>query len=136
MAGGWRSVTGDVDFLSMTDADGRGLPEDVRVALYQKLAGDNPVGMLHPAADTWTFLDPSGDLGEQFWFEAKQNEFNRAGNVPQFAPDGDMPRVVKFNAQASYFDSANDYRVGFNAGYEGPLIDLRPELGPVPPAEP
>jgi hypothetical protein len=133
MGGGWRSVTGDVDFLSMTDVDGRGLPPDVRVALYQKLSGNNPINMLHPAADTWTFLDGSGDLGEEFWFDAKQNEFNRAGNVPQFAPDGNMPRVVKFNPSASYFDSANDYRVGFDAGYEGPLIDLRPEQGPVSP---
>ena len=133
MGGGWRAVTGDVDFLSMTDAEGRGLPEAVRVGLYEQLSGNNPINMLHPAADTWTLLDASGDLGEQFWFDAKQNEFNRAGNVPQFAPDGALPRVVKFNPKASYFDSANDYRVGFDAGYEGPLVDTRPVQGPAPP---
>jgi hypothetical protein len=85
--------------------------------------------MLHPAADTWT-------SGPEFWFEAKQNEFNRAGPVPQFAPDGALPRVVEFNPKASYFDSADDYRVGFTEGYEGPMIDLRPEQGPaLPPGQ-
>jgi hypothetical protein len=129
LGGGWRSVTGDVDFLSMTDVDGRGLPAAIRVSLYEKLAGNNPINMLHPAADTWT-------SGPEFWFEAKQNEFNRAGPVPQFAPDGALPRVVEFNPKASYFDSADDYRVGFTEGYEGPMIDLRPEQGPaLPPGQ-
>jgi hypothetical protein len=60
MPGGWRSVTGDIDFLSMTNVNGRGLSAAKRVELYQKLAGKNPGHMLHPAADTWTIGDDSG----------------------------------------------------------------------------
>jgi hypothetical protein len=116
LPGGWRSVTGDVDFLSMTNVNGKGLSAADRVKLYQKLAGNNPVHMLHPAADTWT-------IGDDFWFAAKENEFNRAGIVPQFTPDGAMPTAVKYNPNASYFDSAGNYRVGFFGGYEGPLIN-------------
>lgn len=128
---GWRSVTGDVDFLSMTDPRGYGLPAETRVELYSQLAGGNPVNMLHPAADTWTIPAIDGDAeGGDFWFPVKENEFARAGNVPQFNPSGAMPTVVKFNPFESYFTSANDYRVGFLGGYEGPL----PEQGPVAPA--
>ncbi len=119
LAGGWRSVTGDVDFLSMTNVNGKGLSATDRVKLYQKLAGNNPIHMLHPAADTWT-------IDSDFWFDAKENEFNRAGVVPQFTPDGAMPTAVKYNPNTSYFKSANNYRVGFFGGYEGPLIDETP----------
>jgi hypothetical protein len=116
LPGGWRSVTGDIDFLSMTDVNGKGLSAAKRVELYQKLAGNNPVHMLHPAADTWT-------LNDSFWFGQKENEFNRAGIVPQFTPNGSMPTAVKYNPAASYFESADNYRVGFFSGYEGPLIN-------------
>jgi hypothetical protein len=116
LPGGWRSVTGDIDFLSMTDVNGKGLSAAKRVELYQKLAGNNPVHMLHPAADTWT-------IGDDFWFDDKENEFDRAGIVPQFTPNGSMPTAVKFNPATSYFKSADNYRVGFFSGYEGPLIN-------------
>ncbi|HTX00628.1 MAG TPA: hypothetical protein VMD59_17740 [Acidimicrobiales bacterium] len=125
LPGGWRSVTGDVDFLSMTDVEGRGLSTAKRVELYQQLAGGNPINMLHPAADTWTAAD--GD----YWFPAKQNEFARAGIVPQFAPGRSLPTAVKFNPNDSWFKSAANYRVAYYGGYEGPLVDagkLYPEL--------
>jgi hypothetical protein len=35
MPGRWRSVTGDIDFLSMTDLNGKGLSADKRVELYK-----------------------------------------------------------------------------------------------------
>jgi hypothetical protein len=37
-----------------------------------------------------------------------------------------MPTAVKYNPNASYFDSADNYRVGFFGGYEGPLISEAP----------
>jgi hypothetical protein len=33
-----------------------------------------------------------------------------------------MPTAVKYDPAASYFESADNYRVGFFSGYEGPLI--------------
>jgi len=106
----------------MTDPRGYGLAAAKRVELYSQLAGGNPVNMFHPAADTWTIPAIDGDAaGDNFWFPMKENEFARAGNVPQFNPSGEMPTVVKFNPYASFFTSADDYRVGFLEGYEGPL---------------
>ena len=109
-SGGWRvSYRETSTSFSMTNVNGKGLSAADRVKLYQKLAGNNPVHMLHPAADSWTMLN-------DFWFDAKENEFNRAGVVPQFTPDGAMPTAVKYNPNASYFDSADNYRVGFFGG--------------------
>ena len=119
--GKWRCVTGDVDFLSMARADSSPIDAATRVKLYTELAGGNPIHMLHPAADTWTAADGS------FWFAAKQNEFKRAGVVPEFAPDG-IIRAVEFDPTLSWFDSVNDYRPVFDGGYVGP--PLTPALPP------
>ena len=110
--GKWRCITGDVDFLSMIDAGGLPLDAAKRVKFYTELSGGNPVNMLHPAADTWTQAD-------SFWFAAKENEFNRAGVVPEFAPDG-IVRAVEYDARYSYFKSASNYRVSYDGGYLGP----------------
>lgn len=50
--GTWRSVTGAVDFLSFAHADGSPLSVAERIDLYRQIA-TSPVGLLHPAADTW-----------------------------------------------------------------------------------
>ena len=109
---GWRSVTGDVDFLSIVHADGSPLSVLERIAVYRQMA-KSPVGMLHPAADTWTLVKRGGQ--EVFDFKVKTNEFVRGGTVAQFAPDG-VVRAVVFNP-ASRFTSATNYRIFWNGGY-------------------
>jgi len=104
--GEWRCVTGDVDFLSMTAADATPISAVNRVALYQQLSGNNPVHMLHPAADTWS-------SGSSFWFAAKANEFARAGIVPEFGFDG-IVRAVKYDPTLSYWIGPDVYRPVFD----------------------
>ena len=110
--GAWRSVTGDVDFLSIVHADGSPLSVLERIAVYRQMA-KSPVGMLHPAADTWTLVKRGGQ--QIFNFPVKTNEFVRGGTVAQFAPDGAV-RAVVFNP-ASRFTSAANYRIFWNGGY-------------------
>ncbi len=106
----------------MTTADGTPLSAEMRLKLYTELSGGNPIHMLHPAADTWTAADGS------FWFDAKANEFKRAGVVPEFAPDG-IVRAVEYDPSLSYFNNANDYRPGFNGSYVGPPQTPLPKTG-------
>ena len=108
----WRSVTGDVDFLSIVHADGSPLTVAERIAVYRQLA-KSPVGMLHPAADTWTLLKPGGK--EEFDFALKTNEFVRGGTAAQIGPDG-VARAVLFN-RASRFSGPKDYRLIWDGGY-------------------
>jgi hypothetical protein len=112
-AGGkWRCVTGDVDFLSMARANATPIDASSRVKLYSALAGNNPINMLHPAADTWTSV-------KSFWFPAKQNEFARAGMVPEFDPDGNV-RTVLYDPKLSYWISPEVYRPVFFGSYVPP----------------
>ena len=109
---GWRSVTGDVDFLSITHADGSPLSALERIAVYRQMA-KSPVGMLHPAADTWTLVKRGGQ--QSFDFPVKTNEFVRGGTAAQFGPDG-VARAVVFNP-ASRFTGPTTYRIFWNGGY-------------------
>jgi hypothetical protein len=109
---GWRSVTGDVDFLSIVHADGSPLSALERIAVYRQMA-KSPVGMLHPAADTWTLVKRGGQ--QNFDFAVKTNEFVRGGTAAQFGPDG-VARAVTFNP-ASRFTGPTTYRIFWNGGY-------------------
>lgn len=111
---GWRSVTGDVDFLSIVNADGSPLSAFQRIAVYRQIA-KSPVGMLHPAADTWTLIKQGGR--QIFDFPVKVNEFVRGGTVAQFGPDG-LVRAVTFNKALSAFTNADSYRIFWNGGYQ------------------
>ena len=111
---GWRSVTGDVDFLSIVHADGSPLSVFERISVYRQMA-KSPVGMLHPAADTWTLVKRFGE--QVFDFPVKVNEFVRGGTVAQFGPDG-IARAVTFNADLSKFTNAETYRIFWNGGYQ------------------
>lgn len=111
---GWRSVTGDVDFLSIVNADGSPLSAFQRISVYRQIA-KSPVGMLHPAADTWTLIKQGGQ--QVFDFPVKVNEFVRGGTVAQFAPDG-VVRAVTFNKALSSFTNAESYRIFWNGGYQ------------------
>jgi len=114
--GTWRSVTGDVDLLSIVSANGSPLSEARRVALY-KLIQKSPLGLMHPAADTWTLLTKVAGhvVDTDFNFPAKINEFVRGGTVAQFAPDRKV-RAVVYNTM-SEFKSAKSYRVIWDGGY-------------------
>jgi hypothetical protein len=110
--GQWRSVTGDVDFLSITHADGSPLSALERIGVYRQFA-KSPVGLLHPAADTWTQVKRGGQ--QIFDFPVKTNEFVRGGTAAQFGPDG-VARAVIFNP-ASRFTGPTTYRIFWNGGY-------------------
>ena len=110
--GQWRSVTGDVDFLSIVHADGSPLSALERVAVYRQMA-KSPVGMLHPAADTWTLIKRGNQ--QIFDFSVKTNEFVRGGTAAQIGPDG-VARAVVFNP-ASRFTGPTTYRIFWNGGY-------------------
>ncbi|HZZ96505.1 MAG TPA: hypothetical protein VFE19_05810 [Jatrophihabitantaceae bacterium] len=110
--GRWRSVTGDVDFLQISHADGSALSDALRVKIYQQLS-KSPLGFMHPESATWTALNGA------FSFDTKINEFIRAGTVAQFCPDGAV-RAVRFLEKASQFISKLDYRIGWDGGYQVP----------------
>ena len=115
--GQWRSITGDVDLLSMTHANGAPLSQLERIRLY-KLLSNGPFGLMHPAADTWTKLTKVGGkvVDQLFNFPQKINEFVRGGTVAQFAPDG-LARAVVYNAELSKWRTSFNYRIWWDGGY-------------------
>jgi hypothetical protein len=117
--GQWRCITGDVDFLQITQANGAPLADAERVRIYGELA-KSVVGLLHPESATWTDL-----AHDAFNFDTKINEFERAGTVAQFAPDG-IVRGVDFNKELSSFVSKRDYSIFWDGGYRYPLGTMRP----------
>ncbi|MDA0180418.1 carboxypeptidase-like regulatory domain-containing protein [Solirubrobacter phytolaccae] len=108
--GKWRSVTGDMDLLQITHADGRPLTDPERLKVYKDFAS-SVVGLMHPETATWV------NKGS-FSFAAKVNEFTRSATPPvQFAPDGEA-RAVRFIEAGSTFTSKSNYRVRWDGGYE------------------
>lgn len=121
VGGKWRSVTGDVDFLQITNANGTPLSDAERVAVYRKIA-TSVVGFMHPETATWTKFVAGG---AQFDFAKKVNEFVRGGIVAQFAPDG-AARAVRFDKDLSYFGNKLDYRIRWDGGYVLPQGPAKP----------
>ncbi|HEV3312513.1 MAG TPA: hypothetical protein VG815_18525, partial [Chloroflexota bacterium] len=115
----WRSITGDVDFLQITRANGAALTDAERVAIYKQIS-ESVIGLMHPESATWTDLK-----NNLFNFETKVNEFVRAGTCAQFGPDG-LARAVTFNQGLTKFVSKQLYRVGWNGGYMNPLGPVAP----------
>jgi len=113
--GQWRSVTGDVDFLQITKANGTPLSDAERASIYAEIA-KGPVGLLHPETATWT-------LKNAFDFEKKVNEFVRAGTCLQFAPDG-LARAVKF--AAAKFEDKLRYLIEWDGGVAIPQGAVAP----------
>lgn len=113
VAGRWRSVTGDVDFLQITHADGAPLTTAERAQVYREFSS-SPVGMLHGESATW-----QDSASQAFDFPDKINEFTRAGTVVQFGPDG-QARAVKFVEGASKFESPSRYYIQWDGGYVFP----------------
>jgi len=108
--GKWRSVTGDMDLLQITHADGRPLTDPERLQVYKDFAS-SVVGLMHPETATWV------NKGK-FDFAAKVNEFVRSATPPvQFAPDGEA-RAVRFIEEGSTFTDKTNYRIRWDGGYE------------------
>jgi hypothetical protein len=113
VSGRWRSVTGDVDFLQITHADGTPLSTAERAQVYREFSS-SPVGMLHGESATW-----QDSASQAFAFPKKIGEFTRAGTVVQFGPDG-KARAVRFVQGASEFHSESKYYVPWQGGYVFP----------------
>jgi hypothetical protein len=114
--GEWRCVTGDVDFLQMTRANGVPLTDAERAAIYLKLSS-SVVGFMHGESATWT-------LAGAFSFEKKVNEFVRAGTALQFAPD-EAARAVVFDTISSFVDKLN-YKIIWKGGVLNPTGAVTP----------
>ena len=115
----WRSITGDVDFLQITRANGAALTDAERVSIYKQIS-ESVIGLMHPESATWTDLK-----NNLFNFETKVNEFVRAGTCAQFGPDG-ISRAVTFNRGLTKFVSKHQYRVFWDGGYLNPLGPVAP----------
>jgi hypothetical protein len=102
-----RPVTGDIDLVGLTKADGTPLSNAVHERILNILAGP-PLYIQHPETSTWF-------KNGVFDFPAKLAEL--AKDLPiQFAPDG-LARVVKFKEGLSFFKSKLNYFVHWEGGY-------------------
>jgi hypothetical protein len=113
VSGRWRSITGDVDFLQITHANGKPLNVAERADVYRTFSS-SPVGMLHGESATW-----QDSASQEFSFPAKINEFVRAGTVIQFGPDGEA-RAVQFVKDVSAFKDPTNYYVQWKGGFALP----------------
>ncbi|MGQ7374728.1 hypothetical protein ACTGW9_11620, partial [Streptococcus suis] len=77
-------VTGDMDGVYLTTANGRQLPLDKLLRVYKKLAA---VGWQHP--ETFTWVD---QMTGKFWFGAKEKILKGltvgGEKMMEFGPDG------------------------------------------------
>lgn len=106
----WGSITGDIDLIAITKADGSALSDVEHVKILKELA-KGPLGTQHPESLTWT-------KDGKFWFKAKESYLKDEALV-QAGPDGIL-RSVKFNEALSDPTSWTklDYRIFWNGGYE------------------
>jgi hypothetical protein len=113
--GDWRSVTGDIDIIAITRADGRALTDAEHVEVLKAIRG-GPMGASHPESATWI------KKGE-FWFPAKEAYLNNDGKccLAQFAADGNA-RAVEFNKNFSEFvdRGKHNFRIWWNGGLQAP----------------
>ncbi len=116
---GWKSITGDVDLVSVTHADGSALTDEEYVALLKKL-GAGSLGTQHPATATWYLdsndatglFDPSDPL---FKDKAKYMMANECC-VMQVGPDG-YAAAVELRLDGSWFIDKNNYHLNYVGGY-------------------
>ncbi len=110
--GKWKFVTGDIDLIAITKADGTALSDVEHVKILKRLAQD--LGVQHPESATWV-------KNGKFWFKAKENYLTNDGKccLAQFGPDG-RARAVAFNSKLSDFANATklNYRVVWKGGYQ------------------
>jgi hypothetical protein len=117
--GSWKSITGDVDLVSVTAADGSPLSDKAYVHLLQEL-GATSVDIQHPATATWyddvddttSMFDPTDPA---FADKAKYLQADKCC-VMQVGPDG-KARAVRLDLNGSTFASKNDYHLNYVGGY-------------------
>lgn len=112
--GPWASVTGDVDFLSITKADGKPLTDAEHVSVLKQLR-EGPVGAEHPESATWV-----GDSAAREQYLANNGECCPA----QFTPLGKV-FAVQYNPKLSWFKDPGRYRVWWEGGYFVPAPAVR-----------
>ena len=121
--GRYRSVTGDIDLVSMTHADNTPLTPAEHEALLKELRGP-PMYIQHPETATW-IKKGEHDFGK------KHSELSK-DNPAQFAPDGNV-RMVTYDKLKSCFTSNLLYTVFWTGGYRnigryplpsGPAVSL------------
>lgn len=92
--GKWKFITGDIDLIAITKADGTALEAADHVSILKDLRV--LMGAQHPESATW--INKAGD----FWFTAKRNYLLNDGEccLAQYGIDG-LVRAVKFNEALS-----------------------------------
>lgn len=120
LGGKWGPITGDIDWLSFSDASGDQLSSAQNIGLLNDL---EKLGAQHPESASW-------ELDGQFLFDAKIGflsgydtigELEKAGGIGkqvnfEFAPDGKI-RTVVLDYNASDFTSPTQTRVAWRGGY-------------------
>ncbi|HTV10674.1 MAG TPA: carboxypeptidase-like regulatory domain-containing protein [Acidimicrobiales bacterium] len=126
-SGTWKSITGDVDLVSITAADGSPLSDPEYVDMLQSLGeplesetnvGTGSVKPQHPTTSTW-YLDVNDSTGE-FLFDpnnpdfADKAKYMQAGKccLLQVGPNG-VPRAVMLDLKGSYFNNKNDFFLNY-----------------------
>jgi hypothetical protein len=107
--GRWGPITGDIDLVSVTHADGSSLSAAEYVQVLKQLA-NSPLGIQHPDSTVWV-------LDKEFWFPKKAAYLESSGNV-EFGADGDARKVL-FNEPASNPTTWTpfSYRIVWDRGY-------------------
>jgi hypothetical protein len=109
---GFESVTGDVDLIKITRADGTALTDEEHVRILREMRADPDLDFQHPETSTWTDVDGSFDFPE------KRRQLIDDGQIQvEFGPDG-RARAVKFDTKSSDFTDRFNYRSVFEGGYQ------------------
>jgi len=106
----WGSITGDIDLIAITKADGSALSDLEHVEILKDLR-NSPFGSQHPESATWT-------KGNEFWFPKKRS-YLVDEDLVQAGPDG-VFRSVKFNEALSKPEEWTKlaYRIFWDGGYK------------------
>ncbi len=101
----WRPITGDIDGVTFTHADGSALSESEHLWLLEKIRKNPLLAGQHGESGTYI----KGGVGF-----IEDNLKGEAGI--QFAPRQPI-RAVKFNAKKSYWKNTNEYYLHWDGGY-------------------
>jgi hypothetical protein len=106
----WKSVTGDLDLVSMTNADASPLSDSYYVNYLEQL-GETSVANQHPTTSTWYSETNDGDIlfdpNKGFADKAKYMYADKCCLL-QVGADG-VPRAVMLDLKGSWFTSKNDF---------------------------
>ncbi len=131
--GKYKRVTGDIDPIAFTKADGTPLNEYEHRQLVDALMA-SPVGAEHPESATYV------EGGLDFILD----QFKPGEPGLQIGPDGAAPRVVRFDKDRSVWTDPRNYRLHWEGGFIGTTggrsrvtpAPVDAQFGRVPLAEP